>query len=214
MIKAEMDSFSMCKSCESQQEALLEAGDGSQVQCECYDGLDEDEITEIIQKEKDSIGESSSNMEKSISFDVTPKTEMIIQNMAPMKRKNKTLSRLTEDENQPVIKKRLFESSFPSDEEFEEIRRHGSIIKWRNIPLNIIFQVINLEKVGKEAKEFNCITLRSKEGNVIKSWISSRILQQLQMQYCEGKSFFIKSFGVKACKSSSRNYFDFTIIVK
>ena len=107
----------------------------------------------------------------------------------------------------------MFPASFPEEGEFDNVRNEV-IRKWRDIPTNIAYQVIDMKKVGKAVKEFNVASLRSKENEQFKVWLTPRISDKLQKYDLEIKALFIKSFGLKPCKSSSKNYFDFSIVAK
>ena len=92
-----------CESCSEKQEALLEAGDGSQVLCYCHKG--------------------------DVDSPETPKGKPAECEPPRLKRKSvsKDTPLMSNGEDQPTMKKKLFQSDFPTDEEFN---RMSFITKW------------------------------------------------------------------------------------
>ena len=167
MLCKKMDSFinRSCKSCREWQEDLLECGDGSQVICQCYDGLADEEIrqlendeasADIPQVEVDEVstdGEyvvvdaATQSSADDILICTTPKNGTSGKSMQPpslIKRKSNDSSKLSSNNFQPLIKKQLFQGDFPTDSEFNECLKlmpySSTIRKWREIPLNVIFE--------------------------------------------------------------------------
>ena len=146
-----------CKSCRERQEDLLECGDGSQVICQCYDGLADEEIrqlendetsadipqVEVVEVDKVSTGgeylvidEATQSSADAILFCTTPENGTSSKSI-------QSTSKLSSDNYQPPIKKQLFKGDFPTDSEFNECLKSmpysSNIRKWREIPLNVIF---------------------------------------------------------------------------
>lgn len=204
----------------SQQEALLDAGDGSQVICYCYNDFSEEYASgEILQNADIAIAadEDSLSTYESNNVDATPKTRADISQPLEVKRKDGTISKLSYSDDvgeNCTIKKKLFEKSFPEEDEFNNIQK-DPIRKWRDISTNITYQVIDMEKVGKNIQEeFNVVSLRSRENEQFKVWLTPRISNNLQKYDLKTKTLFIKSYGLKPCKNSSRSYFDFRVVTK
>ena len=206
-----------CESCMTQQEALLDLDQGtSQIICLCSNSFDEDETMKNLQNDAIKMDDDLSSNNDTV--DATPKTRAVIKQPIAAKRKAQPISKLTyadddDDEENYNVKKKLFSTSFPEEGEFDNVRNEV-IRKWRDIPTNIAYQVIDMKKVGKAVKEFNVASLRSKENEQFKVWLTPRISDKLQKYDLEIKALFIKSFGLKPCKSSSKNYFDFSIVAK
>ena len=221
-----------CKSCCERQEDLLECGDGSQVICQCYDGLADEEIRQL-ENDEASADEVSTDSEylmvdattqssaDDILFCTTPKNGTSGKSMQPpplIKRKSNDSSKLSSDNFQPLIKKQLFQGDFPTDSEFNECLKSmpysSNIRKWREIPLNVIFRVLGVDIRG-DSKNLHIANLQSEDGDIFMVWIRPRIYKQLKMHDLEEKRVYIKSLGLKPCKENPQKmYFDFSIIAK
>ena len=278
-----MSSHQSCKNCRERQEELLESGDGSQVICYCYDGLTDEELTQLkleevfadevtslvlneIQEAFSPVGDQFGNDEGSrlkIDEDIsnssqleevfagssrcktsdvscndgvcadptssddyvaanpptqsrhytTPNNEAVGKSKQPpaIKKRVNDSSKLSMVGFEPPIKKRLF----PADDEFNTCLKLSSTIrKWRKIPENVVFQVLGVEIKGAGENPY-IANLQSDDGDVFMVWIRPRIYNQLSMYDMTKKIVYIKSLGLKPCKSDPmKKYFDFAIIAK
>ena len=105
-------------------------------------------------------------------------------------------------------------TSFISDEMFEEIaapkRNMEDAIDWRELPINVIYEVKLLTPVQTKFGNKVLLTLVGKDGLENKVWCPTNVSKELKL--CAKSSTYIKSLGEKTGKTSSgrnKRYFDF-----
>ena len=110
---------------------------------------------------------------------------------------------------------------FPTAEEFEQRKETlQSIIKWREVPDNVIYHVKSVSFIAT-LSDFNnnrhelamYAELQDEEGNEYKSWLPERLSNKLKDYTLKNKIAFIKSKGLKQSEANpERQYFDFDIM--
>ena len=109
---------------------------------------------------------------------------------------------------------------FPTAEEFEQRKETSQqIIKWREVPENVIYHVKSVSYIATQS-DFNngheltmYAELEDEKGNESKSWLPERLSNKLKDYTLKNKIAFIKSKGLKQSEANpERQYFDFDIM--
>lgn len=99
---------------------------------------------------------------------------------------------------------------FPTVEQFEQNKAAQQIIKWRELPENVMYHV---KSVSKVAYELMYAELEDGKGNEYKTWLPTRLSIELKDYGCKERIAFIKPKGLKQSETNpERQYFAYDIM--
>ena len=107
---------------------------------------------------------------------------------------------------------------FPTVEEFEQNKdQYVPIIKWRELPENVIYHVNSVGKFDTPSKFVSTSVMygvfHNKKGELFKVWLPERLCGELVDYAFNNMDAFVRSKGLKQSeKNSERNFFDYDIM--
>ena len=107
---------------------------------------------------------------------------------------------------------------FPSVEEFgEEDKEQFVTIPWREVDVNIPFEIINTRVVNTKNGDGMVMDLQKVDGTIVKAWATTLIkgkLSVMSKRDAASRRTYILSRGKKIAQKSKNSYYDFKIIYK
>ena len=71
-------------------------------------------------------------------------------------------------------------SQFPSEEEFNQNKETKyNLMKWRDVPVNIILKVTNVDQINTKFGQAFILTLENQNGEICKCWSNLRLGDEL-----------------------------------
>ena len=105
---------------------------------------------------------------------------------------------------------------FPTIEQFDQaINSHDTIQKWRDIPTNVIYQIIRVNELDTRYGKALILTLKDQNDTIQKYWATQTIRKELTdfNRKITSSSCYIKSNGLKRSnKNPNQQYYNFSII--
>ena len=104
-------------------------------------------------------------------------------------------------------------SQFPSEEDFEQNKEvQESIMKWRELPMNIIHKINNVELKDTQFGEGTILTLENIKGEISKCWSNQRLAGELKDFGWKDENCYIKSLGlIPSIKNPSHKYYKYNL---
>ena len=102
-------------------------------------------------------------------------------------------------------------SQFPSEEDFEQNKEvQESIMKWRELPMNIIHKINSVELKDTKYGEATILTLENEVGDIFKCWSNQRLAEELKDFGWKDETCYLKSLGlVPSIKNPSHKYYKY-----
>ena len=86
-------------------------------------------------------------------------------------------------------------------------------IQWRELPTGIIYHIDQRKALKLKEGTFLILDLSDNENNVYRSWAPKRLSDELLQDYNKDSDIYIRSNGLKQCKTEpSRSYYCYDIV--
>ena len=106
--------------------------------------------------------------------------------------------------------------NFPTDEEFEQNKIQRDQIKsWRDVPLDVIYHIENVEEIPSKNGKATVVTLSDKdEKDRIKAFATSCLIKDLR-DFGWSYTYFIKSLGLKdSNRNIGQKYYSYDLMIR
>ena len=88
-------------------------------------------------------------------------------------------------------------SQFPSEEDFDQYKEaKATILKWRDVPMNIILKINKVERINTQIAEATILTLENEEGDIFKCWSNQRLGDELKDFGWKDEKCYVRSLGL------------------
>ncbi len=105
---------------------------------------------------------------------------------------------------------------FPTSEEFQkDVVSKQTVMKWKEVPLNIIFQVTEVKRSEGKFGPIVILTLESEQGEIFKCWSNQRLGEELaDFQWLDDECY-VKSLGlVPSKRNPGQQYYSYELCWK
>ena len=103
--------------------------------------------------------------------------------------------------------------NFITPEQFEQNKnKHDQIQKWRDVPLNVIYQIENVEEIPSKNGNATIVTLSNENGEKLTAFATSCLIKDLK-DFGWGETYYIKSLGLKnSNKNLGQKYYAYDLV--
>ena len=106
---------------------------------------------------------------------------------------------------------------FPTAEQFEQnkIQTDNTILKWREVPTDIIYRIDGVDKMNTQIGEAMVVALSDKDGNNMRVFATSILKNDLRDFKPEYQTWYIKSIGKRQSKKNpGQSFYHYELMKK